>query len=105
MIVIIVDTKYPQIEFDPDKNRINIDKHGVSLGLARELEWDTVYVEPDLRRDYGEFRYIGLGLVEQRAFCIAFTIRAQTYRIISLRKANQREVRKYANHLENGTTY
>ena len=53
-------------------------------------------VKPDTRRDYGELREIGYGVIENRLYCVVFTQRRNTMHIISLRKANSREVKHYA---------
>ena len=84
-----------QITFDPSKNRQNLEKHGVSLADAVALEWDTLIAMPDRRKDYGEQRFIGFVLKEDRLFCIVFTDRGDKRRLISLRKANAREVERY----------
>ena len=87
--------KYMEIEFDPTKEEANRAKHGVSMSLAAELEWETAPIWQDTRKDYGERRMSGLALWGQRLFCVAFTERGDALRIISLRKANRREVRFY----------
>jgi uncharacterized DUF497 family protein len=48
---------------------------------------------PDTRRDYHELREIGYALIDARLYCVVFTQRGDTLHIISLRKANSREVR------------
>jgi uncharacterized protein len=89
-----------RITFDPEKDSTNQVKHGVSLALAIELEWDTLLCKPDTRRDYGEPRQIGYAIAGDRLYCVVFVDRpagAPTERrIISLRKANSREVTQYA---------
>ena len=89
-----------QIVFDESKNAANQDKHGVSLGLANSMEWDEMLSWPDLRKDYGERRMAGLAPIGDRLFFVAFVDRpadAPTERrVISLRKANLREVNRYA---------
>ena len=50
-------------------------------------------IRQDTRKDYGETRYATLGLIEGRLDCMCFTIRGDNIRIISLRKANEREVK------------
>jgi len=82
--------------FDPLKDQINILKHGVSLSEAFKFEWDSSISWPDHRLNYGENRILGLGYIGNRLFFIVFVDRDQQRRIISLRKANQREVRRYA---------
>ncbi len=84
-----------RIEFDAAKDEANRDKHGISLGDAARLEWETALAKPDRRRDYGEPREIGYGLIDGRLHCVVFVRRGAVFRIISLRKANQREVRNY----------
>ncbi|TDT43302.1 hypothetical protein DES49_1116 [Halospina denitrificans] len=84
------------IDFDPAKDAANISKHGVSLAEAESLEWDELLAIPDDPHHYGEARYIGFAPIERRVFCVVFTDREQTRRIISLRKANAREVNRYA---------
>lgn len=81
--------------FDPSKNESNIAKHGMSLSEAVDLEWDTAMVLPDNRQEYGESRFIGYALKDDRLYCVVFTDRGEQRRIISLRKANEREVRFY----------
>ncbi|MFM8340765.1 MAG: BrnT family toxin [Methylomonas sp.] len=84
-----------KIIFDPTKNSINIAKHAVPLTLASELDWDNALIWPDLRSDYGEQRMVGLALLDSRLYCVVFTERGESRRIISLRKANAREVKRY----------
>jgi uncharacterized DUF497 family protein len=52
---------------------------------------------PDARRDYGELREIGYGLIGDRLYCVVFVQRDQALHIISLRKANSTEVANYVN--------
>ncbi len=85
------------IDFEKTKDAINIAKHGVSLAEAEKLEWDSLLEKPDNRVDYGEVRIIGFAPIHDRLFCVVFTDRDGERRIISLRKANTREVRDYAN--------
>jgi hypothetical protein len=82
--------------FDTAKDAVNTAKHGVSLALAADFEWAGVVVWPDERRDYGESRYCGIGYIGLSLFFVAFVDRADGRRIISLRKANPREVKHYA---------
>ncbi len=55
-----------EITFDTAKDTVNIAKHGVSLALAVDLEWDTLRGKPDNRCDYGEMRMIGYALIGSR---------------------------------------
>lgn len=84
------------IQFDATKNNTNMAKHGISLQLAEQLEWDWLQAKVDKRLDYGEPRIIGYAPVGNRVYCVVFVDRDDARRIISLRKANMREVRDYA---------
>jgi uncharacterized DUF497 family protein len=84
------------IAFDSAKDAANLAKHGVSLALAAHLEWDSAVVWPDARRVYDEPRQCGIGYIGLRLFFVAFVDRADGRRIVSLRKANPREVNRYA---------
>jgi uncharacterized protein len=85
-----------KIEFDPAKDAANIAKHGCSLALAAEFEWDDAIIVPDERYDYGEDRFSATGYIGLRFYILIFVVRDDVRRIISLRKANPREIRKYA---------
>lgn len=54
-------------------------------------------VEPDTRHDYGEERFGLIGMVERRLYVVIYTLRGRLIRIISARKANQREIKRYDN--------
>ena len=84
-----------EITFDPAKDLSNQRKHGVSLSLALQIDWPEVMTKPDTRQDYGEVREIGYAVIDDRLYCVVFTQRADKMHVISLRKANSREVRNY----------
>ena len=88
-----------QVTFDAAKDAANFAKHGVPLALAVELEWGGLVAVPDTRRNYGEKRMVGYAPIGQRVFCVVYTDRGHERRIISLRKANGREVRRYASEV------
>jgi uncharacterized DUF497 family protein len=67
----------------------------MSLSFARSIDWAQMLCIPDDRDDYGELREIGYAPVDGRLYCVVFTQRDNTFRIISLRKANAREVKRY----------
>ena len=84
-----------RIEFDPAKDASNLEKHGLSLALAAELDWDASLVWVDERYEYGELRMIALAPDTGILYYVAFVDRGEARRIISLRKANRREVKHY----------
>jgi len=87
---------YVQLGYDPDKNAVNREKHGISLADAVRFEWDTAHIEEDVRLDYGEPRFQAVGYIGLRLHFMAFCLRDEKIRLISLRKANPREVKRYA---------
>jgi uncharacterized DUF497 family protein len=88
------------VTFDPVKDAVNMAKHGVSLTEAASFEWDAAVVWPDQRSDYGEARMVALGYIGLRIMAVVFVDRPadkpNERRIISVRKANTREVKRYA---------
>ncbi len=89
-----------EFSFDLAKNERNLVLRGLPFSLASEFDWLHAEIEEDLRHDYGEKRYQALGMIYERLFQIVFTPRGSTIHIISLRKANAREVKRYAQKTE-----
>ena len=88
-----------RIEFDPAKDATNQTKHGVSLALAGELDWEAALVWVDDRFEYDELRMIALAPKTEILYCVAFVDRGNVRRIISLRRANRREVKHYVQNI------
>lgn len=87
------------IEFDPTKRATNLEKHHIDLTEAeRVFEGDTLTVEDD-RFNYGEQRFITIGRLDGRMVVMVWTPRGAARRIISLRKANDREQAAYSPRL------
>lgn len=84
-----------EIEFDPQKNAANQEKHKVSLALAGELDWDAALVWLDDRFEYDELRMVALAPHGDTLYYVAYVDRGEVLRIISLRRATRREVRFY----------
>ena len=84
-----------EFEFDPGKDATNLSKHGLSLVAAAELSWDAALVWIDDRADYGEVRMVALAPLGDVLYFVAFVDREPARRIISLRRANRREVNHY----------
>jgi len=84
-----------RIEFDPAKDASNQEKHGLSLAVASALDWDEALVWVDDRYEYGELRMIALAPDTGILYYVAFVDRDDARRIISLRRANRREVKHY----------
>ncbi len=84
-----------QYEWDENKNAANKVKHGVDFSAAERFCWETALETIDDRADYDEKRWIALGLIGARLYVMIYTLRGNNIRIISLRKANHREVEHY----------
>lgn len=82
-------------EWDENKRTINLTLHGVDFRDIENFDWATCFTVPDER--FSENRYLSLGLMGQRLYAVAYAVRGNTIRIISLRKANKREGKRYEN--------
>ena len=84
------------VEFDPAKDEANRLKHGISLQVAEAIDLDRALRIEDRRSDYGgETRYIAYAPIEGRLHCFWYTMRGEAIRVIGLRKANDRERKRY----------
>jgi uncharacterized protein len=89
-------------EWDEQKNELNIERHGFDFADAYRIFDSPMVVDLDERRDYGEDRWIGTGLLDKRVVVVVFTEPdRETTRIISLRKALSHERRRYEQYLKN----
>lgn len=86
--------------FDPIKDTLNIGKHGLSLGDAKNLEWSFSLCWIDTRKDYGEERFVALVPMSDRLYCVVYVELKMSKRIISLRKANNREIDRYEKEID-----
>jgi len=86
--------------YDPAKDWANQAKHGVSLALAEVLFARPHVSMTDDRFDYGEVREVAFGLINDRLFVCVYADREAERRVISLRKANEREVNRYGKNPE-----
>lgn len=88
-----------RVEFDPAKDAANQSKHGVSLSIARELDWEAALAWVDERFGYNETRMIALAPKTNILYYVAFVDRGEVLRIISVRRANRREVKHYVENI------
>jgi uncharacterized DUF497 family protein len=86
-----------ELEYDPAKRESTLVKHGVDFEDARHFAFSTALAWQDERRDYGEVRWVAIGFLGKRLHVICFTETELGIRVISFRKANPREVKKYEN--------
>ncbi len=86
-----------EIEYDPAKNKSNLEKHGLSLAVAADFEWETAQIEEDIRLVYSDERFRATGWLGERLHVVIFCKRGAATRVISFRAANEREAKRYAN--------
>jgi uncharacterized DUF497 family protein len=83
------------ITYDPNKNERNIAERGLPFESARDFEMAGALIIEDIRQAYPERRFQALGYIGARLHMLVFTPRDGMVHVISLRKANPREVRRY----------
>lgn len=85
-----------RITFDRAKNERNIRERNLPFVSAAEFDFERALVQTDSRQEYGETRYVALGNLRGRLHVLCFTETRDGIRVISFRKANDREVSNYA---------
>jgi len=90
---------YVQIEFDAEKREVTLRERGLDFARTPEVFAGHHFTAEDLRDDYGESRQITVGLLDSRMVIVVWTPRGEARRIISMRKANEREIANYAYRL------
>ena len=81
--------------YDSAKSARNIELRGLSFERAAEFDFETAAYTVDSRRDYGEIRHRALGFLDGRLYALVYVEAVIGIRVISFRKANKREVRRY----------
>jgi uncharacterized protein len=94
IIIVFVEPK-PLYDWDEAKRALNLAKHKVDFPAAENFDWDHAVVELDDREDYGELRERAIGWIGGRLHVLIFTRREDLIWIISLRKAEKSDVRRY----------
>ena len=84
-----------EIEFDPAKRDATLKIRGLYMAHASDVFAGATLTVEDNRQDYGEPRYIAIGFLANRMVILAWTQRGKVRRIISMRKANEREQAVY----------
>jgi len=81
----------------PSKDAANLRKHGVSLALAADFEWETARIKEDARFDYEEQRFKATSYIGMRLYVLIYCLLDDDdiTRIISLRPAEPKEYRQY----------
>ena len=89
-----------KISFDPGKNEANIKQRGLSFSMVENFDWSCSFIVEDIREDYGERRFQALGFIEDALYMVVFTPRNGVVHVISFRRANKRERKKYESQIE-----
>jgi uncharacterized DUF497 family protein len=84
-----------KITYDPAKRAKTLEERGLDFEDAPEVFSGPTVTAPDLRRDYGEERFITFGALHGREVVLVWTIRGDSRRIISMRHANEREIARF----------
>lgn len=87
------------LDFDPVKRQATLDARGLDMARADDVFAGATLTVTDDRRDYGETRSITIGHLDGRMVVLVWTWRGAVRRIISLRKANDREQALYGPRL------
>lgn len=91
-----------KFEWDDNKNKLNITKHSVDFVDAIGIFDNQMFVWQDTRKEYAEKRYIGMGCINERAMIVIYAERPPNIiRLISCRRANRREQKKFKTALKN----
>lgn len=84
-----------KLEWDSNKNNSNIEKHGIDFSDLTKAFTLPMLKREDNRQDYGEKRWIALVELHEICIVIVYSVRKNTMRIISARKANKKERKIY----------
>lgn len=84
-----------KIEWDELKREMTLRERGLDFASVAKADWDTALTAEDAREEYGEVRYVSLVPVNGRLCVVAWCLRGDALRVISLRKANSRERARY----------
>ena len=83
------------VVYDEAKRRATLKARGLDFARCEAIFDGPAFTLPDLRADYGEQRFITFGLLDDRQVVVVWTSRGDDRRIISMRKANEREQARY----------
>lgn len=84
-----------KVRYDPRKDARNTAERGLSFERATDFVWETALIAEDDRKSYPERRFVALGYLDSRLHVLCFTPTEDGIRVISFRKANKRETRRY----------
>ena len=92
------------LEWDETKRQQALDERGLDFADVVRFDFETANTSHDDRSDYGEIRFVSVGLLDGRLSVLCWTVRAEVLRVISLRKANEREQKAYSDYFRQSTS-
>jgi uncharacterized DUF497 family protein len=84
-----------ELEFDFAKRRRTMLERGLDFARATEVFASATVTFADRRQDYGEDRFNTIGFLDERMVVVTWTRRGKIHRIVSMRKANAREQKRF----------
>lgn len=84
-----------KISYDLKKNARNVAGRSLNFERAADLDWETASIMEDARQNYPERRFVATGYLDGRLHVLCFTPTGDGIRVISFRKANKRETKRY----------
>ena len=84
-----------KLSYDPAKSDRNLQERGLSFDRARDFDFGTAMFWEDDRRDHPEPRFAAIGYLDDRLHVLVFGETSDGIRVISFRKANEREGKKH----------
>ncbi|VAW55994.1 hypothetical protein MNBD_GAMMA07-935 [hydrothermal vent metagenome] len=89
------------LSYDPNKNKRNIELRGLNFERVVDLDWGNAWIYEDERNEYNEIRFIAYSMLDKRLHFVCFTETKDGIRVISFRKANNREVKRHEQEVLN----
>jgi len=89
------------VSYDFNKNKRNVEQRGLNFDQVADLDWDNAWIYQDERDEYNEIRFIAYSMLDKRLHFVCFTETKDGIRVISFRKANNREVKRYEHEILN----
>lgn len=84
-----------KLEWDDTKRNETLKERGLDFANVASVDWSTAFTAEDTRADYAEVRFVTMAPIANRLCVFAWCWRGEALRVISLRKANDREVKRY----------
>ncbi len=84
-----------KLEWDDKKRNKALAERGLDFADVASIDWNSAFTVEDTRADYAEPRFVTMAAINNRLCVFAWCQRGEALRVISLRKANERERNKY----------